>query len=168
MPFYFRIGILLTHLISKFGAFKTSIMVDHIQRLKAKEFQAKFYDEQSCLSYLSEFKWGNGYSCPRCGNTKYCAGGREFSRQCTSCHLTSSAASGTLFHNVKFPLLKAFYIVFYLTRAGEGIKTSEALSHKLGLRQRTCLHFMNKVNIEKYNLYIRKRGIIDGIKPIKE
>lgn len=161
IPFIFRIGILLAQLISKFGACKISIMVDQIQRLKSKEFKARFYDEHSCLSYLAEFKWGNGYSCPRCGNMNYCAGGREFSRQCTSCHLTSSAASGTLFHNVKFPLLKAFYIVFYLTHSREGINTSEALSLKLGLRQKTCQSFMKKVNIERLNWYIRMRSIID-------
>ena len=125
-------------------------MVHQIQRLKAKEFKAKFYDEQSCLSYLADFKWGDGFSCSRCGNTKYCAGGREFSRICTTCHLTSSPASGTLFHNVKFPLLKAFYIVFYLTRFGEGIKTSTALSNKLGLRQKTCWRFSQKVYNEIY------------------
>ncbi len=137
-------------------------MVDQIQRLKDKEFKAKFFDEHSCLSYLSDFKWGNGFSCPRCGNTKYCAGGREFSRQCTTCHLTSSAASGTLFHNVKFPLLKAFYIIFYMTRLGGGIKTSNALSQKLGLRQMTCSLFMKKVrtiivrNLESGNSEIKR------------
>lgn len=156
--FYFRINVLPKQLISKFGAIKTLIMLVQIHNLKAKEFKAKFIDERSCLSYLADFKWGNGFSCPRCGNTKYCAGGREFSRLCTTCHHTTSATSGTLFHNVKFPLLKAFYIVFYLTRPGDILKTSTALSLKMGLRQKTCWHFMKKVYQEKLNWYLKVHG----------
>ena len=119
-----------------------------LQSLPTVEFQARFTDEQSCLAYLADFKWGNGYSCSRCSNTIYCAGGREFSRQCIKCHHIDSPTSGTLFHNVKFPLLKAFYIVFDLSPYREGIKTSTGLSLKLGLRQKTCWLFMQKVRRE--------------------
>ena len=72
------------------------------------EFQEKFPDEKSCIDYLMEFKWSNGFECPRCGHTKSCSGHKEYMRQCTKCNYLASPTSGTLFHKVKFSLLKAF------------------------------------------------------------
>lgn len=119
-------------------------MEQQFQSLSIFDFQAKFPDDRSCLSYLSELKWKNGYSCPKCGNTNYCRGGKEFSRQCTKCHYVESPTSGTLFHKVKFPLLKAFYIVYYVSTNRKGISSTE-LSRKLRLRQKTCWMFKQKV-----------------------
>lgn len=118
-------------------------MEQQFQSLTIFDFQAKFPDERSCLSYLSGLKWGEGFTCPKCGNTKYCNGDREFSRQCTKCRHITSPTSGTLFHKVKFPLLKAFYIVYYVATNRKGISSTE-LSRKLGLRQKTCWMFKQK------------------------
>lgn len=130
--------------MSKLGLFNIQSMEQQFQSLTIFDFQAKFPDDRACLSYLSELKWADGYICPKCGNTKYCGGDREFSRQCTKCHHICSPTSGTLFHKVKFPLLKAFYIVYYVSTNRKGISSTE-LSRKLGLRQKTCWLFKQKV-----------------------
>lgn len=119
-------------------------MEQQFQSLTIFEFQTKFPDDRSCLSYLSGLKWQDGYVCPKCGDTKYCKGEKEFNRQCTKCHHISSPTSGTLFHKVKFPILKAFYIVYYVSTNRKGISSTE-LSRKLGLRQKTCWMFKQKV-----------------------
>jgi len=108
------------------------------------EFQERFPDERSCYAYLSELKWANGYKCPKCGNTKYCRGIKEFDRQCTKCCHIESPTSGTLFHKVKFSILKAFWIVYYVSTNKKGISSTE-LSRKLELRQKTCWLFKQKV-----------------------
>lgn len=110
------------------------------------EFQERFPDENACLEYLAQKKWANGYVCPKCGNSKYCKGDKEYNRQCTKCHYISSPTSGTLFHKVKFPLLKAFYIIYYVSTNKKGISSTE-LSRKLGLRQKTCWLFKQKVMV---------------------
>jgi hypothetical protein len=51
-----------------------------------------------------------------------------------------SPTAGTLFHRVKFPLLKAFYAVFFISTNKKGI-TSTELSRKLGLKQKVCWLF---------------------------
>lgn len=119
-------------------------MEQQFQSLTIFEFQNRFPDDPACLSYLSELKWKDGYKCPKCGNIKFCDGNREFSRQCTRCHYICSPTSGTLFHKLKFPLLKAFYIVYYVSTNRKGISSTE-LSRKLGLRQKTCWFFKQKV-----------------------
>ena len=35
--------------------------------LSAFEFQQKFSDRNSCLQYLAELKWKDGYVCKKCG-----------------------------------------------------------------------------------------------------
>ncbi len=121
-------------------------MEKRFESLTIFEFQERFHDDRSCLRYLAEKKWANGYVCPKCGNTRYCKGDKEYSRQCTRCHYISSPTSGTLFHKVKFPLLKAFYIVYYVSTSKKGISSTE-LSRKLGLRQKTCWLFKQKVMV---------------------
>jgi predicted RNA-binding Zn-ribbon protein involved in translation (DUF1610 family) len=108
------------------------------------EFQKRYPDEDSCLDYLSQLQWADGFVCPKCGNNKYCRGHKSHIRQCTKCNYLMSPTSGTLFHNVKFPLLKAFYIVYYVSTNKKGISSTE-LSRKLGLRQKTCWLFKQKV-----------------------
>ncbi|MDR3189278.1 MAG: IS1595 family transposase, partial [Prevotellaceae bacterium] len=107
-------------------------------------FQQRFASDNQCLAYLAAEKWKNGYACPKCGHTHYCAGGTQYSRQCTRCKHTDSPTAGTLFHKVKFPLLKAFYIVYFVATSKKGISSTE-LSRKLGLRQKTCWYFKRKV-----------------------
>ena len=93
-------------------------------------FQQRFASDRQCLAYLSAEKWRNGYACPKCGHTHYCAGESLYSRQCTRCKHTDSPTAGTLFHKLKFSLLKAFYIVYFVSTTKNGISSTE-LSRKL-------------------------------------
>jgi len=108
------------------------------------EFQDRFKSTEDCQKYLAELKWQEGYICKRCGYTKSCEGHVPYSRQCNSCHYVESPTANTLFHKVKFDLLKAFYIVYFVSTNKKGI-TSTELSRKLNLRQKTCWSFKRKV-----------------------
>ena len=119
-------------------------MENRFKSLTILEFQERFPDENSCYEYLLELKWGKGFVCPSCGHSNYCNGKRKHDRQCTSCHRISSPTSGTLFHKLKFSILKAFYIVYYVSTSRKGVSSTE-LSRKLGLRQKTCWSFKRKV-----------------------
>jgi hypothetical protein len=114
------------------------------ESLSLFDFQQQFSTDNQCLAYLAAEKWKNGYVCSKCGHTHYCAGMSQYSRQCTRCKHTDSPTSGTLFHKVKFPLVKAFYIVYFVATSKKGIASTE-LSRKLGLGQKTCWYFKRKV-----------------------
>lgn len=121
-------------------------MEQRYKSLSLFEFQERFSTEFECLAYLAEQKWSSGYSCAKCGHKKYCKGKQAYSRQCTVCHYTESPTAGTLFHKVKFDLVKAFYIVYFVSTNKKGI-TSTELARKLNLRQKTCWSFKRKVMI---------------------
>jgi hypothetical protein len=114
------------------------------QSLSLFEFQQRFTTDNQCFAYLSAEKWKDGYECSKCGHTHYCQGNTLYSRQCTRCKQIDSPTSGTLFHKVKFSLLKAFYIVYFVSTNKKGISSTE-LSRKLCLRQKTCWYFKRKV-----------------------
>lgn len=119
-------------------------MEKRYKSLSLFEFQKMFPDEKSCMEYLAKLKWSEGFLCEKCKHHKYCKGKLVQSRQCTSCGYQATPTSGTMFHKVKFPLLKAFYILYFMSTNKKGISSTE-LSRKLNLRQKTCWLFRKKV-----------------------
>ena len=119
-------------------------MESRFKSLSIFEFQAQFPDDASCLAHLSDLKWADGFKCRYCNHGNYCAGERPYDRQCTSCNYTESPTAHTVFHKMKFPLVKAFWIVYYLSSTKKGMASTE-LSRKLELRQKTCWLFKRKV-----------------------
>ncbi len=107
-------------------------------------FQEQFPDEESCYAYLANLKWANGFSCKKCGHQRSCRGVGKYDRQCTKCNYLETPTSGTLFHKMKFSILKAFWIVYFTATNKKGISSTE-LSRKLQLRQKTCWLFRMKV-----------------------
>jgi hypothetical protein len=118
-------------------------MEQRFKSLSLFEFQGKFPDEDSCVKYLAELKWSDGYSCKQCRHRHYCKGNSRYDRQCTRCRYIGSAKAGTLFQGCRFSVLKAFYIVYYVSTNRNGISSTE-LSRKLALRQKTCWLFKQK------------------------
>lgn len=119
-------------------------MEKRYESLTLFEFQQQFPDDQACYDHLAKLKWPDGFICEKCGHTHYCKGKLDRTRQCTKCGYQATPTSGTLFHKVKFPILKAFYIVYFIATNKQGISSTE-LSRKLGLRQKTCWSFKQKV-----------------------
>lgn len=114
------------------------------KELSLFDFQSKFSTERDCHEYLSQSKWEGGFICKKCNHTHYFKGTKEFDRQCTKCRYVESVTAGTLFHHVKFPLLKAFYAVYFISTNKKGI-TSTELARKLDLKQKVCWLFKRKV-----------------------
>jgi hypothetical protein len=112
----------------------------------AYELEEMFRDDEKCLKFLAEAKWKEGFVCRKCGNTNYCRGKTPHSRRCTKCKTEESAAAGTIFHNCKFPLHKAFFIAWNVCRGSEEVSTYE-FARKLSLRQMTCWNFKTKIKL---------------------
>ena len=103
-------------------------MEQRFKSLSLMDFQERFSAKEDCLIYLAELKWGNGYQCRKCRHKNSCKGVPVGSRQCTRCNYTESPTAGTLFHMVKFDLVKAFYIVYFIATNKKGITSTELAS----------------------------------------
>ena len=104
-----------------------------------------FQSDEKCLEFIAGLKWVEDFECRKCGNSNFCNGKTPFSRRCTKCKSEESATSGTIFHNCKFPISKAFYIAFQVCKGNESISTYE-FARRLSLRQMTCWNFKSKIS----------------------
>lgn len=103
-----------------------------------------FNDKEKTLEFIAGVKWKDGFVCRKCGNTNYCEGKSSASRRCTRCKTEESATAHTLFHNIKFPINKAFYIAYNVCVADKEI-SSYNYSNILGLNQMTCWKFRKRI-----------------------
>lgn len=109
-----------------------------------EEFSKIYPDDEACLKYLSGIKWKKGFKCRKCKNDNYSEGRAAHSRRCTKCGYEESATAFTIFHRNRLPLTKAFYMVFLVSTHKKDI-SSEELSRKLDLRQKSCWTFKQKI-----------------------
>lgn len=112
--------------------------------LTAEQLDELFHSDEKCFEFLAQMKWSKGFECRKCGNTNYCQGKTPHSRRCTKCKTEESAAAGTIFHNCKFPVSKAFYIAYSVCKGKENLSTYE-FARRLSLRQMTCWNFKTKI-----------------------
>lgn len=112
--------------------------------LNILEFTERFSTDDKCRAYLSELKWEKGHQCSNCSHAHYHNGKQTGRRICSKCKYSESATARTLFHRLKFPLRKAFHIVYTMSCNKKGISSYE-LSRQLSLRQKTCWFFQRKV-----------------------
>ena len=114
------------------------------KELSPEQLDELFHSDEKCLEFLAELKWNNGFECRKCGNTNHCPGKTAHSRRCTKCKTEESATTGTIFHNCKFPVSKAFYIAYNVCKGKEDVSTYE-YARRLSLRQMTCWNFKTKI-----------------------
>ncbi|WP_258097715.1 7TM diverse intracellular signaling domain-containing protein [Marinoscillum pacificum] len=124
------------------------------KELSYPEFKDVFPDKDSCLKALSKRKWSAGYECNRCENYHYSEGSVPYSRRCSKCGYQESPTTNTLFHGLRFPLEKAFYILY--ETLNKNSHTLTELSEILDLRMNTISDFRKRVHSrtdnEKENL----------------
>jgi len=112
--------------------------------LSIYDFQEQFGTDRSCINTLVKMKWPNGFRCRYCDYGNYCDTKRYGERRCCSCKKPESATAHTLFHKLKFPIHKAFMMMYLITTTKKGISSAE-LHRKMGVHPRTAHLFKRKV-----------------------
>ncbi len=110
------------------------------------EFLRTFHDKDSCYSYLAHHKWNAGFVCPHCSTTEEYNCSTPHHKRCKNCQRLISPTSGTLFHNIKFPIEKAFYIAFKMGATTKSV-SAEQMSKTVGVDRKTSLLFQHKVRL---------------------
>lgn len=113
------------------------------KRVSFTEFKQIYPDIESCNRFLFELKDQKGYACLKCTNTSFSIARDRYSRRCSKCGYNESVTVGTIFYRIKFPIDKAFYIL-YLVSMGRELTVDE-LAGLISLRRETCWAFRNKV-----------------------
>ena len=107
------------------------------------DFTERFSTEEKCKEYLANYKWEFGYTCQKCGHTKY-QERKDFSRTCNKCSHTESATANTMLHNQKFGLRKAFHIIFEVCNSTKGMSASQ-IARRYSIARGTAHTFLHKI-----------------------
>jgi hypothetical protein len=118
--------------------------------LHITEFQKSFGTEKDCLAYLFKLKWPNGFTCPKCGGTKYYLIEKRHLYQCVGCKKQHSITAGTLFHRSHLPLLKWFWAIYLISRDKRGY-SALSLKNTLNVSYPTAWLLFHKVRTAMAN-----------------
>ncbi len=110
-----------------------------------KEVLESFPSKLECLKFIANLKWPNGFVCRKCGNVKEIKTAEFLTKRCSKCGTIESVTANTLFHKLKFPIEKAFYLVYIVYVQKEQCNISE-ISREIDLNYKTCLHFSEKIS----------------------
>jgi len=122
------------------------VLTDHLMEktMDYGQFKTLYPDQLSCYRFIENLKWDHGFQCRKCSNQKYFEGSQKFSRRCTRCGYNESVTAFTIFHSIKFPIEKAFYLA-YLAVTGKRESTLEELAYQMDLGTNTVWTFRSKV-----------------------
>ena len=109
------------------------------------EFYEKFGTREKCLTHLADIKWGNSFSCFKCQCKEYTKGYTFLARRCKNCKYEESVTANTIFHSVKFSLVKAFLICYRMSTK-KGMSTYE-IAKEVGITQKTSWIFCAKIRM---------------------
>ena len=127
-------------------------------------FAEKFGTEEQCLEFLTQEKWGAGYSCRKCNYAVSVKGRMWYHRMCQKCGYDESCIAHTLFHKLKFPLVSVFWIVYQLSTMKKGMSTLE-ISRQYGILQENAWYFKRKVQAAMQS---QQRAKLSGIVQVDE
>ena len=130
--------------------------------VNAIEFARRFPNNEACLRFLEEKKWKNGYRCVHCGWGRYRKGRTSFHRRCQRCAYDESVTANTLFHDMRLPMMKAFYLLFRIATKKKGLSTVE-LAGEVGVRQATAWLFKRKIQVAMQTMDIEKISLDEFI-----
>lgn len=112
----------------------------------AIDFAKAFPDNEACYAFLDSIKWKDGYHCYKCGCRRYIKGRTSFHRRCRDCGYDESLTANTLFHDMRMPVKKAFYMLFTIGTRLKGMSTAE-LARMVHVQQRTGWLFKRKMQV---------------------
>ncbi len=116
----------------------------HEKTMDYIEFRTLYPDTMACYRFLEALKWEKKFHCRKCGNEKFFPGAQKFARRCTKCGYNESITAFTVFHSIKFPIEKAFYIT-YLAVSGKKEATLEKIASQLDVGLNTVWSFRSKI-----------------------
>jgi transposase-like protein len=107
-------------------------------------FLRDFGTNEQCYEHLYSLKWSAGYACKKCGHDVSVKGRKWHYRKCQKCKYDESSTAHTLFHEIKFPLHKAFLMLHQITTLKKGLSALD-MSRQHAVHQNTTWHFKRKV-----------------------
>jgi transposase-like protein len=97
-----------------------------IQIKSVMDFMKIFRDDNKCLQYLANLKWGkDGWECLQCGHDEYSFITTRKLIKCKNCHYQESFIANTIMRKTRKPLTEWFWAIYTITTSKTGISAME-------------------------------------------
>ena len=127
----------------------------------SKQLKKSFSSIQKCHLHLLNYEVK---TCVKCGNEEFYTTIKNFEKACKKCKTRYKTTYNTLFHNVRFGLLKAFHIYIDVVYEEPQPKASE-LARRYDLTYKTAYNFKQKVTMDNgsinLDVYLKKNRLFD-------
>lgn len=103
----------------------------------------QFGTERQCRECLANFRWQNGYVCPKCGcsHAYLLQNGRY---QCAECRHQTSVMAGTVLHKTHMSLTKWFFLFYFACYDKRGISAVQ-LASLIGTTYKTAWYMLRRI-----------------------
>ncbi len=108
------------------------------------EFTERFPDEKSCVQYLKQIKYPNGFCCFYCGNQKLYEDKNRKVYMCPKCMKQFSIKKGTIFERSNASIRQWFFAIYLCFNSKKGISSIQ-LGKYIGLPQNTAWRMQQKI-----------------------
>jgi len=82
---------------------------------------AEFGSNEKCRARLTELRWPNGVTCPRCQSKSVSIIAEREQYDCNACRYQFSVTCGTIFHDTHLSLSKWFLAIYLMTESKKGM-----------------------------------------------
>jgi len=79
------------------------------------EFKKRFGTEERCRDHIFQWRWPDGFKCPRCGHDEYSFHTPRSLYECKKCKKQTSITAGTFFDKTRTSLRTWFRMIFLVT-----------------------------------------------------
>jgi len=108
------------------------------------DFTDYFCDEETCVAYYTDIRFGNGKYCPHCGHTEVYTfkDGKRY--RCADCKQDFTIRTGTVFGESKLAIRKWFIAIYLLSNTSKGISSVQLAKH-VGVTQKTAWFMAHRI-----------------------
>lgn len=108
----------------------------------------QFPDDNACLDYIFQQRFGGMVACPKCGvaEPKYYRVRSKKVYECKDCGKQISPLANTIFHKSETPLKKWFYAMYMFSVSRNGVSGKE-LERTLGVTYKTAWRMCKQIRL---------------------
>src|SRR5881398_3498941 len=104
----------------------------------------QFGSDEKCRARLTELRWPNGVTCPRCQSKSISNVIERDQYDCNQCRYQFSATSGTIFHDTHLPLSKWFLAIYLMTESKKGMSALQ-IKRTLNVSYETAWYLCHRI-----------------------
>ncbi len=127
--------------------------------LNLQELRRLFPNNESCLAFIENIRWGKTPVCPHCGSRRTSRFKHENRHHCNACNVSFSATVNTIFHNTRIPLHKWFATLALLLESQYHL-SARKLAAEINVNKNTAWQMLARL---KATLSDARERVSDGL-----